>query len=54
MFDPTGSGSITSTQYANALASFGVDKPTVEILEGKITKEVFIETVREELSKLAV
>lgn len=32
MFDPTGKGSISIEQYLTALASLGVDNPTVPVV----------------------
>jgi len=52
MFDPTGSGSITTAQYYNALKSFGVDAPTVAVEGDKVTKEAFMKAAGEEVAKL--
>ena len=53
MFDPTGSGSISRSQYKSALSSFGIDEQTVEVGD-KIDRETFERCVGEELEKLSL
>lgn len=55
MLDPTGSGTITSEQYGNALKSFGVNKQTVDVVKGeggRIGKEAFEKAIWAELKKV--
>ena len=54
MFDPTGSGSISRAQYDNALMSMGVDKPTVEVGEGRVKREDFEKNFKAELDGLSL
>jgi len=53
MFDPTGKGSISQSQYANALRSLGVSDPQQEV-KGEVDRETFETSVRKELEGLSL
>lgn len=54
MFDPTGRGVITASQYANALKSLGVMNPQEKVEGGSVDRETFETTVRKELEALSL
>jgi len=55
MFDPTGRGEITQSQYYQALKSIGVDTPTVTVPKMmKIDRSYFCKCVGEEVRALSL